>query len=159
MGSLGPRLRPCSSSQQATEGGSQSGAVLTEAALALPLFLVIVFAGIECTRMAVLALSLQFVADEGARWISLGCSAPAACTDTDRMNTITNQLALYSSGYGIPIQSARLCVTAQGQSGCTAFGKPRDLVRLGVEYDVHVFGMKLLSYTLKSESIFRNETF
>lgn len=117
-----------------------------------------VLVGLEGIRGAVAALSLQFIADESARAISLGCSAPDDCSDAGRMTKVRDQLDLYTQAYGINIRPAQICITAQGQSGCSAFGGKRDLVRLNLELDIQLLGLSSLRYTVQGESIFRNES-
>lgn len=143
---------------------SETGSLLTELTLTLPLFLIIVIGGFEVLRLSYNNVAVQILASRGVFFVGPNpCGEGGGCPN--QVNAVTQSLTGLAQGLGIGGPTTSICVAPNSNPGtCLGqaptsniqLGAPREIFIVRVERNVPlVFGLG--QYVVSSLSIGRHE--
>lgn len=93
----------------------QRGAVFIEAALGVPIFLLVVFSGVDLGRIAYHSICLDYVVSRSARWATLGKQTPGLTREA----SIEQHLIQNAHTYGITLLPSEVRICPVSSPACT----------------------------------------
>lgn len=138
------------SKSQANRQTAQSGTIMVEYAIALPVFLMILFLGIESTRLAFASANLQNALNRGGRYATLGYHNNGDITGVDSVRAKIAEL----SGYTIDPQDFEICKA--GTNVCNTRGTEGEWIQIRAAADIPVL-LGIQTIKLSAGSLVKNE--
>ncbi len=140
----------------------ERGAIMLEAAIGFPLFLLIFGGGIELIRFCFYVIGLQLVVTNGVRASSIGnCGTGVVnCIPTVSAEHVKARILSEAAAVGIGLSPESVCIRAESNLDCTqgqdTTGKSKELVVVRVSRPFFFF-FGLGELTVRAAALARNE--
>ena len=136
---------------------TERGSTLVEASIALPVFLAILFIGLELLIVAYNHLAVQYVASASINTALVGESGDGQA----RAAAIATSARKLLGRFGLSEDRLRICLSPLNSNACDNepgdAGGPDQVIRIQIEYKYSLF--RAVRYTIEGEAIGRSERY
>jgi hypothetical protein len=144
--------------------GDDRGATIVEAAVSLPVFMLVVFSGLELLRFAMIMLASQMAVIEGLRHVVTGDCGITPCTPTLRAQYAQTLIIQKAAGVGVTLLQDQVCIRPVSVAACDpnvaeSAGNAGDFLVAEVNAPFTLLVGMHLPLTVKVSAIGRNEPF
>ena len=141
--------------QKSPSHQTQRGIAMVEVALTLPVFLIVLFLGVETLRMSFTAVTLQHAATRGVRYASL---LRPPCCGHSRAEDIKQQVVGFAAGVTLSPRNIQICPVANLRCNGAEAGVPGETVALTITQPFQLLGSSL-TMPVSVSAVARNEPF